>query len=160
MTIFVPTTVCGIKTRFVVVTGASMTLLSRRKYEQIPVSKRPVLQPATKFSKVEAANHSPLDIDGIAPLNFRAGRQNFEWNVYVVATREDGLLALDFLTEQDYKLSASRGLFLNSTMVHVDVKGLLPCVSRVTVKEDTVIPAECEFIVDGTTDLEGFQTDL
>ncbi len=44
--------------------------------------------------------------------------------------------------------------------MHVDVKGLLPCVSTVTVKEDTVILAESEFVVDGTTDLEGFQTNV
>ncbi len=53
-----------------------------------------------------------LDIDGVASLHFRSGGQSFEWNVYIAATKEDGLLGLDFLTEQDYKLSASEGLFL------------------------------------------------
>ncbi len=146
ITIFLPTTVCGVNTRFVVDTGANITLLSRRIYEQIPVSQRPVLQHATKFSKVETSNDSLLDVDGVASLNFRAGGQNFERSVYVAATKEDGVLGLDFLTEQDYKLPASQGLFLNGTKVHVDVNDLLPSVSRVTVKEDTVIPAECEFI--------------
>ncbi len=86
--------------------------------------------------------------------------RTFEWNGYIAATKEYGLLGLDFLTEQDYRLPASQGLFLNGTKVHVDVKGLLSCLSRVTAKEDTVIPAESEFVVDITTDIEAFQTDL
>ncbi len=77
MTICLPTTVCGLKTTFVVDTGANITLLSRRIYEQIDVSQIPVLQPATKFSKVEAASDALLGIDGVVSLNFRAGGLNF-----------------------------------------------------------------------------------
>ncbi len=59
---------------------------------------------------------------------------------------------LDLLNTQDYKLSASHGLFLSSSKVH-DVKGFLPCESRVTVKKDTAIPGDCELVVYGITDL-------
>ncbi len=68
----------------------STVTLSRRIYEQIPVSQRPDLRPVTKFSKMEAANDSLLDIDVVVSLNSWAGGQNFEWNVYIPTTKKDG----------------------------------------------------------------------
>ena len=75
----------GAKAKFVVDTGAAVTILSDRVYEAIPKLKRPKLRdPDVKYLIV--ADDGRTHIKGVATFTFQADGHVFEWDMYVGGT--------------------------------------------------------------------------
>jgi hypothetical protein len=79
--------------RFVVDTGAAVTVMASHIFNAISEDERPPLQQPDVQLKLEVANDSLLEIEGCAKFRFKIGKKQYEWVMYVAPIREDGLLA-------------------------------------------------------------------
>ena len=136
--VYMPTELYGVQTKFLIDTGASVTVLSRAMYEQIPRERRPELTTPNTQTRLEVADQSYLSVDGIALISLQAGGMSFEWSVYVAPICDEGLLGMDFLDAHEYPIGDGP-LELNGQPV----------------KTDVVVPAYSEFIVDGRAKYDG-----
>ena len=136
--VYMPTELYGVQTKFLIDTGASVTVLSRAMYEQIPRERRPELTTPNTQTRLEVADQSYLSVDGIALISLQAGGMSFEWSVYVAPICDEGLLGMDFLDAHEYPIGDGP-LELNGQPV----------------KTDVVVPAYSEFIVDGPAKYDG-----
>ena len=80
----------------------------------------------------------------------------FPWYAYVADIPDDGLIGFDFLHHYDCVLEARRGLRIGKRLYETTVNREFN-VCTVYVKSDTIIPANCEYIVCGT--VENFEFD-
>ena len=158
MSVLLPMKFTGVNAKFVIDTGAAVTIISSRIFDQIPSHDRPKLRKPEKITKLEVANDGFLDVDGIAKFVFKVCGDYYEWDMYVAPLREDGLLGLDFLYEHNYSLGREQGMKLNGKCVHCEVQGVSPQVIRVMLKSDTVVPAASQFVLQGTADTGEFSS--
>ena len=107
---FVPMEIYSVQNRFLVDTGAVVTVLSSRVYQAMPEASRPPPRQPTEPLKLEVANDELLEIDGVMDAKFDIDGQDFEHKMYVAHIAEEGLLGMDFLCANDYELGARYGL--------------------------------------------------
>ncbi|CAC5409541.1 unnamed protein product [Mytilus coruscus] len=81
-TIVVPVVINKIVTNAVIDTGAEVTVLSEKLYEQIPEGQRPKLRRATRNLVVAEAGKN-LTTRGITEVDFDLRSETFKWTVYV-----------------------------------------------------------------------------
>ena len=157
MSLFVPLEIHSVQTQFLVDTGAVVTVLSSRIYQAMPEAGRPPLRQPTEPLKLEVANDELLEIDGVMDAKFDIDGQNFEHKIYVAPIAEEGLLGMDFLCANDYELGARYGLKLNGQQIYTEARDLAIHVARVTLPEDTIIPATTQVILPARVELRGQQ---
>ena len=130
-------------------TGSVVTIISRRLFNRIPLSRRPPQRQPNEPVKLKVANNELMEIDGVADMKFVAGNEHFEWRMYIAPIQEDGLVGMDFLYYNDYALGAKTGLKLNGKKIHtvknVDAMGAL----RVVAASRQLIPARSQLIMEG-----------
>ena len=136
---YLPVCICETKTRFLINTGAEVTIMSQRLFERIPEEIRPKIVDTGCKMKLEVADKGLVDLIGAADIKFETGHQRYIWHVLIAPIEEDGLLEMDFLFAQNFELSI-RGLKLNGEEVTTEVEGISLDNVRVSVREDTVIP--------------------
>ena len=99
---FIASRVCDTDTKFLVDTGASVTILATKVYESIPLGVRPPLrQPSVTL----AAYKGQLPVTGVAQIPMCIGGQGFTWEMYIAPIREEGLLGMDFLCNHRFVLA-------------------------------------------------------
>ena len=121
--VYMPTELYGVQIKFLIDTGASVTVLSRAMYEQIPRERRPELTTPSTQTRLEVADQSYLSVDGIALISLQAGGMSFEWHVYVAPICDEGLLGMDFLYAHEYLMGLHGLLELNGRPVKTEVGG-------------------------------------
>ncbi|XP_033754855.1 uncharacterized protein LOC117337838 [Pecten maximus] len=152
VTMFLPMNFYGVKGNFVVDTGAAVTLMSVGFYYSIPMEFRPELNKSDPRLKLEVANDGLLSVEGIATFKFILKNTKFEWDMYVTDIREDGLLGLDFLYNNQYMCGTDTGLRLNGKKYETFIHRAPFGVSRVSCVTETIIPANCERVLYGQVD--------
>ena len=151
MSLVVPMELHGVNLRFLVDTGAVVTVLSSRVYQALPEALRPPLKQPPEALKLEMANDELLAIDGVVDTKFDIDGRNFEHKMYVAPIAEEGLLGMDFLCANDYELGARYGLKLNGLWVCTETRDSASLIqnARVTLKEDVTVPANSQVILPG-----------
>ncbi|CAG2248464.1 unnamed protein product [Mytilus edulis] len=96
--IAVPVVISKIATNAVNDTGAEVTVLSEKLYDQIPESKRPKLSRAARNWEVAEAGKN-LTTGGITEVEVNLGSEIFKWPVYVEPIEENKLLGCDLIDE-------------------------------------------------------------
>ena len=146
VSVYLPLCICETKTRFLVDTGAEVTIMSQRLFERIPEEIRPKFVNTECKIKLEVADKGLVDVTGLTNAKFKTGHQEYTWQVLIAPIEEDGLLGMDFLFAQNFELSI-KGLKLNGQQVATDIEGISLNHVRVSVREDTVIPPNSQLLV-------------
>ena len=149
MSIVLPVLVGELNSKFVLDTGACVSIISTGLYYRIPPNSRPELRAVDRSLKLEVADDNLLTVEGITSLEFKVNKDIFCWDVFVASIREDGLIGLDFLQFHDYMLGAKTGLRLNNRKYTTFIERVPFRAVRVMCREDTVVPANSEFILEG-----------
>ena len=71
MSILLPVVISNLSAQLVLDTGACASILSNGLYYRIPPERRPELKPISKSFKLEVANDSMLQIEGMTTLEFK-----------------------------------------------------------------------------------------
>ena len=150
VTVRVPLSVMGQQVKAVVVTGAEVTVLSHRVFEDIPVEKRPVLRETDRCLVVADAGKK-MKTQGIVDIDVQIGDQCFVWPMYVAPIGDDLLLGCD-MDDKDIVVSTKRGLELEGKWINCEVTRKESNIARVTLKRSVTIPATSEFVVTGNVD--------
>ena len=119
MSLFVPMGLHNVQTRFLVDTGAVVTVLSSRIYQAKPEASRLLLRQPAESLKLEVANDELLEIDWVADAKFDIDGQYFVHKMYVAPIAE-GRLGMDFLCANDYELGSRYGLKLNGQQIYTE----------------------------------------
>ncbi|CAG2185545.1 unnamed protein product [Mytilus edulis] len=93
-----PVVINKIVTNTVIDTGAEVTVLSEKLYNQIPESKRPKLRRAARNLEVAEAGKN-LTTEGITEVKVNLRSETFKWPVYVAPIEENMLLGCDLIDE-------------------------------------------------------------
>ncbi|VDI33689.1 Hypothetical predicted protein [Mytilus galloprovincialis] len=96
--IAVPVVINKIVKNTVIDTGAEVTVLSEKLYDQIPESKRPKLRRAARNLEVAEAGKN-LTTEGITEVKVNLRSETFKWPVYVAPIEENMLLGCDLIDE-------------------------------------------------------------
>ena len=141
-----PCAIVNRKVKFLIDTGASVTVLSSAIYKAIPPRERPELKKPPKSLHLEGADDTEITIDGLATMDFLIGDNVYQWNMYIAPIAEDGLLGMDFLYDNDFVFGAEGGLQLNGYHVDIELEGNNAIAQRIQLNEDIVIPAMSECV--------------
>lgn len=141
--IFIDSEVNGLKTKLLIDTGASLTLLSKRIYDKIP--DKPVLEESRQV--ITSASGSRLCQYGKADFVIEIGRSRETVKLMVVDISVDGILGLDFLRACKGDINFERSsLKLNNEECRFSWEGTLGC-DRVTVDKDVCLPPRSEVVI-------------
>ncbi|VDI49222.1 Hypothetical predicted protein [Mytilus galloprovincialis] len=105
--IAVPVVINKIVTNTVIDTGAEVTVLSEKLYDQIPESKRPKLRRAARNLEVAEAGKN-LTTEGITEVKVNLRSETFKWPVYVAPIEENMLLECDLIDEMKVARSGEK----------------------------------------------------
>ncbi|VDI22583.1 Hypothetical predicted protein [Mytilus galloprovincialis] len=106
--IAVPVVINKIVTNTVIDTGAEVTVLSEKLYDQIPESKRPKLRRAARNLEVAEAGKN-LTTEGITEVKVNLRSETFKWPVYVAPIEENMLLGCDLIDEMKVARVGEKG---------------------------------------------------
>ena len=151
VTIKAPITIQGITTKAVIDTGAEVTVLSDRLYNQISQECRPKLKKAERRLTVADAGRE-MRTDGIAELKFSIGTTSFVWPVYVAPIRDEVLLGCDIIDEKDITVNTKKGIQIADTWIPCTVIRSVDPSPKVKLSRSTTVPANSEFILTGNCD--------
>ena len=99
--------------------------------------------------RLEVANDGLLTVDGQCDFSFTNKGQTFSYTVLIASIHEDGLIGLDFLHENDYELSAQKGLKLNGRKCRTFVEKVPLRAVRITTSNKCTIPVNSEAVIPG-----------
>ena len=77
VSVLLPVPIKDTRSKFVLDTGACVSLISTGFYYRIPPNQRPELKPADNALKLEVANDSVLSVDGLIKLEFKINKDLF-----------------------------------------------------------------------------------
>uniref|UniRef100_A0A8W8NMP2 CCHC-type domain-containing protein n=1 Tax=Magallana gigas TaxID=29159 RepID=A0A8W8NMP2_MAGGI len=141
--IFIDSEVNDLKTKLLIDTGASLTLLSKRIYDKLP--DKPVLEESRQV--ITSASGSRLCQYGKADFVIKIGRSRETVKLMVADISVDGILGLDFLRacKGDINFEQS-SLKLNNEECRFSWEGTLGCY-RVTADKDVCLPPRSEVVI-------------
>ena len=149
MSILLPVLLGDVNAKFVIDTGACVSIISSGLYYRIPPDSRPELRPVDGSFRLEVADDNLLPVEGLATVEFKVNKDLFTWEVCVAPIREDGLIGLDFLQTHEYMLGAKAGLRLDNRKYDTIIEKVPLRAVRVICREDVIVPANSEFILEG-----------
>ena len=140
-------------------TGASLSMLSTRVWENSNLSKNRVL-PSYNKTNITASG-SALDVIGKTSISLKIGKRNYDTEVIVADIENDMLLGLDFMKNHDCTVDVGRNaLIIKGKSFDMNCMGKIGC-HRFIAKYDEKIPAMSENIISGKVlDMEGGSNDL
>ena len=87
---FLPVKMCGVPVNLLVDTGATKTIISKEVFDKLcKVNELELKQPAEKII-IEMADKHVMQIEGIVNLSFTAGYKQFQWDIIVANTGDEG----------------------------------------------------------------------
>lgn len=142
----------GASCKLLVDSGAAVTVMSIKLYEQMPTETRPKLIPLSDHVQLQSADKGILNVHGIIGATVNVGSKDFEWNAYIADISDEGLLGFDFMHHFNCILEARRGLHIDNILIPIELQDCNSIISAVYVKYDVVVPPRSEFIVPGKID--------
>ena len=129
-------------------TGCSITIISSRVFFMVPEDDRPELEVSRNV--LTSADGTKLKTLGETVVNITVGKKTFPHLSVIADISNDGLLGMDFLKKHSFSID-----FKNNTLSCADSTIVADCrlgrnqVCRVSVAENTVIPAGTRTILPG-----------
>ncbi|XP_065927594.1 uncharacterized protein [Magallana gigas] len=144
--IFVEADIHGVRSKMLIDTGASLTLISKRVHDIISAEKRPALEESGQ--KVLNASGNPLSLYGKAEYHLKIGETEAFIPAMVTDITVHGILGLDFLKKGKGIIDLnSNTIRLNNEEYRISCEGTLGCF-RVVAADDICIPPRSEMIVE------------
>ena len=131
-------------------TGSVLTIISKRKFEQIPAEERPKLEEYDRL--LVAANDSHLKVHGQASFDILFGDEWYHHQLLVAEIRDEGIIGVDFLMQHGIVLD-----FAQNTVKCHDKQLEMSChrtkerMCRIAVTEGVLVPPGARKIVEGRT---------
>jgi hypothetical protein len=143
--LYVNVIIQGEKTKVLVDTGATVTLVSTRLYNKLSETVRPNLH--TVKQTIMSANGTPLSVRGKSEFNFTIDKKTYHNDAVVTYIKVDGILGLDFLKTNNCTIDMSNDvLSINGKDIRMSIEGSLGCF-RVTDVDTVSIPPRSEVII-------------
>ena len=154
ISLLLPSWVNSASLNFVIDSGSSITVISRRIFEHIDEPCKPVLFKA--HERLLLADGKDIPILGRADVSLEFGPLEFTHNVLVADIKADGLLGNDFLKPHgcniDYKHNCVR---IDNVSVYYKEVGDETSACRVEVSQTVTIPAGEQVILNATLKKRG-----
>ena len=103
---YLPVKVAKHEVRFLIDTGASVTILSTRVYERMWADIPNQLRVPEVPSRIQVADNGLVETEGEITLELSIGGHTFTWDVLVAPIADEGMLGLDFLCAQEFAFNA------------------------------------------------------
>lgn len=145
--LYIDVNVQGEKAKFLVDTGATVTLVSETLYKKLPASVRPKLHEVNQT--IMSANGTALCVHGKAEFNIGIDQLTYHNEAVVANLKADGILGLDFMKRNHCKVDVSNEVLdVNGHDKRMTIEGLLGCY-RITAAKTVSITPRSELIVPG-----------
>ena len=138
--------------KLLVDTGATVTLLSKRVFDQIKNSSEDITVEESN-QEIMTAEGKPLKVYGVANLDITLGLSKYQRKMVVADISVDGILGLDFMNGYNTILNVSeKTLSINGERHSLELEGRLGCYRVVASESFTISPrsevvAYCEVCV-------------
>ncbi|CAC5418452.1 unnamed protein product [Mytilus coruscus] len=133
--------------KFLVDTGATLSIVSFKLYESLPKHCKVELYETSQ--NITSANGGLLTLYGKGYFSIQIGKESFKLEALVADIKAEGILGLDFLKANKCVLDVvSEKLFLGESEIQLIFEGPLGCY-RVVSSETVSIPPSSEVVVNG-----------
>ncbi|XP_071153837.1 uncharacterized protein [Mytilus edulis] len=145
---YVKLNVGDIEAKFVVDTGATLTLVSSKLYDMLtPLDKSYLSEVKTS---VRSVCGTKLELRGKGRFNLHFGPNMLQSEAVVTDLQVDGILGLDFMKRHNCLIDVKNGHFcIGDFKVDLCFQGSIGCY-RVVASEAVVIPPRSEIVINGT----------
>ncbi|CAG2224644.1 unnamed protein product [Mytilus edulis] len=145
---YVKLNVGDIEAKFVVDTGATLTLVSSKLYDMLtPLDKSYLREVKTT---VRSVCGNKLELRGKGRFNLHFGPNMLQSEAVVTDLQVDGILGLDFMKRHNCLIDVKNGHFcIGDFKVDLCFQGSIGCY-RVVASEAVVIPPRSEIVINGT----------
>ncbi|CAG2228362.1 unnamed protein product [Mytilus edulis] len=145
---YVKLNVGDIEAKFVVDTGATLTLVSSKLYDMLtPLDKSYLSEVKTS---VRSVCGTKLELRGKGRFNLHFGPNMLQSEAVVTDLQVDGILGLDFMKRHNCLIDVKNGHFcIGDFRVDLCFQGSIGCY-RVVASEAVVIPPRSEIVINGT----------
>ncbi|VDI26081.1 Hypothetical predicted protein [Mytilus galloprovincialis] len=145
---YVKLNVGDIEAKFVVDTGATLTLVSSKLYDMLtPLDKSYLSEVKTT---VRSVCGNKLELRGKGRFNLHFGPNMLQSEAVVTDLQVDGILGLDFMKRHNCLIDVKNGHFcIGDFKVDLCFQGSIGCY-RVVASEAVVIPPRSEIVINGT----------
>ncbi|KAJ8020640.1 hypothetical protein HOLleu_40286 [Holothuria leucospilota] len=127
--------------------GATVTVISERTFQDLPPSVQAELKSKDKFVLM-ADGSSKIRDKGTIVLDVEAANKRFRHEIHVMDIEYEGILGLDFMINHDCQLDWKRGkICFDGVDVELHSQAIQDAVFRFSVKETTIVPPGSEAIV-------------
>jgi transposase InsO family protein len=137
-----------LKLDWLVDTGCSISIVSEKVYNEIPMVKRPTLE--EQEMDLQAANGDNLRVLGKTQMRFKVGSHEYKHPIIVAELTNDGILGMDFLRTYGGSIDLkSNKIILDGQEVPTQVALDGRKCYRVTLAAKTMVPAGHRVLVSG-----------
>ena len=141
----VPMKVSEISCLAVVYTGATVSVLNKVKYEQIPDEIRPPLtQGELKLNVAEKGQD--MTVSGITNIDVELGGLKLTWPVYVAPIRDDFLLGWDMISHHKFVIDPEKGLCVQQNWLKSEEESSSKETASIGVVRQVTLPTSAEFV--------------
>jgi predicted aspartyl protease len=144
---FVNVLINGMQTKFLIDTGTTVSMLSRRLYDKLKDQSCYEIQ-KTKM-KVFTADGTQMKLQGKLDVQVKLGTKEIGISALISDIQPDGILGLDIIRNHDTMISAKdETLTINGEVVPIMFEGALGCF-RITAREKCTFPHRKERVGPG-----------
>ena len=144
---YIDLTLNGMKGKFLVDTGATLSIVSNKTYYALEISKRPELGELRQT--VVSASGTDLSSIGQAYFQFHVGKTTCDLEAVIADIPMDGILGLDFIKQQHCLVDCARDeMIIGDTAVPLEFEGKIGCY-RISAMHDVSLQPGTETIIEG-----------
>ena len=141
-----PIQISGRPISAIIDTGAEVTVLSHKVFEQIPSTDKPEIR-KTGRSLVVAEDGKQMDSPGVAEICFQIHDSMYKWPMYIAPIGDEMLLGADFLHHYGANVDFRHGMNLEGHWIDCRIERHAGEVNRVLMSESVTIPSGHEMVI-------------